>query len=269
MENKYLEEIKKIEEYARKNYVPIIKKEAAEYIKNILSAFILKKIEEEKIEKKVKKNKKENEESKLEKEEIKIKLNFLELGTAIGYSATIFTKHIIEEARRLEEKLNTKIKLDLKYISCEKDEDRFKLAKENLNLFNEKDLLETNKYIQIYNEDAEIFVENLNKVIEDEKIDIAFIDANKSAYLKYFLEILEYLNKENIILFDNILYNGWVFGEYKEKKHRSIVNNLRKFIKFLEYSKIKYIIEEKADGILKIENLNYANITKRKSFSKK
>lgn len=245
----YIKFINELEVFAKENYIPIIKKEAAEYIKNILSLFICKKIDEE-IEK-------QNKDIDIDKENEKIKtnitlnLNILELGTAIGYSAIIFTKHIIDIAKKESELKNLKINLNLKYISVEKDEKRFKIAKENIEKLEKDCKINFKEYIKIYNEDAEEFLKN-TKIKNIDNIDIAFIDANKSAYLNYYVKVNKLMNKKGIMLFDNILFNGWVFGNYTEKKHRTIVKNLRNFIKYLDENEIAYAINEKADGVLEI-----------------
>ena len=83
----YYDEIQKIENYANENYVPIIKKEAIEYIFNIFDLFLNLKIKE-------KQNGKTN--------EIKIELNILELGLASGYSSIRFTKYILDKKEEFE-----------------------------------------------------------------------------------------------------------------------------------------------------------------------
>lgn len=244
----YIKFIKELEVFAKENYVPIIKKEAAEYIKNILSLFICEKIDEE-----IKNKNRELDKKVDQKLRLNLNLNILELGTAIGYSGVIFTKHILDIVKKESDLKNVIIDLDLKYISVEKDEERFKLAKENLYKLEKDCNMNLKKYIKIYNEDAEEFLKNMKiKNLKSKNIDIAFIDANKSAYLNYFVEVREKMSENGIMLFDNILFNGWVFGNYTDKKHRTIVKNLRRFIKYLDENKIIYTINEKADGVLKI-----------------
>lgn len=239
----YIKFINELEVFAKENYIPIIKKEAAEYIKNILSLFICAKIDEE-----IKNKNRELDKKVDQKLRLNLNLNILELGTAIGYSGVIFTKHILDIVKKESDLKNVIIDLDLKYISVEKNEERFKLAKENLYKLEKDCNMNFKKYIKIYNEDAEDFLKNM----KIKNIDIAFIDANKSAYLNYFVEVSEKMSRNGIMLFDNILFNGWVFGNYTEKKHRTIVKNLRRFIKYLNENKIIYTINEKADGVLKI-----------------
>lgn len=233
----YYDEIQKIENYANENYVPIIKKEAIEYIFNIFDLFLNLKIKE-------KQNGKTN--------EIKIELNILELGLAIGYSSIRFTKYILDKKEEFEEKYNIKINLNFRIYSCEKDIERFKKANANITNMEKKTKISFSKHIFRYNIEANEFLD----ILKNKKIffDIAFVDANKSGYLNYYLKIKEIMKEKNILLFDNILYNGWVFGEYKEKKHRTIVKNLRKFIEYLEENDVKYNIKESADGVLEIEN---------------
>lgn len=254
-EEKYLKKIEEMEQFAKENYVPIIKKDSSKYIKNVLVQIFNRKIKE-------KLNKKQFEESVID-----IDFNILELGTAIAYSSIIFTKEILNLKDKFGRENELKLNLNIKYLTCEKDSERYNLAIENINYFSKENgfnNLNFKNIIYPYNLDAEKFIENIkkgkikvetnkNELYESlSKFDLIFIDANKSAYLKYFLETKELIQESGIILFDNILFNGWVFGNYHEKKHRTIVNNLRNFINYLDNNNIEYKILYEADGILQI-----------------
>ena len=247
-EEKYLEKIGEIEKFVKENYVPIIKKDASKYIKNVLVQIFNYKINEITKERETKK--------KNEKEQVvDIDFKILELGTAIAYSSIIFSKEILDLKEKFEKEKNIKINLNIKYLTCEKDIERYNLAIENINYFSKENgfnNLSFKNIIYPYNLDAEEFIDEIKKE-EINKFDLIFIDANKSAYLKYFLETKDLIKPHGFILFDNILFNGWVFGTYHEKKHRTIVNNLRKFINYLDENNIEYKIMHEADGILKID----------------
>ena len=59
---------------------------------------------------------------------------------------------------------------------------------------------------------------------------MVFIDAAKGKYV-FFLEEAKRLVKNNgFIIADNILYKGYVLGEYNKHKQRSAVNKLREYI---------------------------------------
>ena len=98
--------------------------------------------------------------------------NILEIGTSNGYS-TSWLAH-------------TKAKI----ISIEVREDRFKLAKENLKDF---------KNITLIKGDAIKIIPTLN-----EKFDFVFIDAMKRQYLSYLKLLLPKLNKNCVIVADNV-----------------------------------------------------------------
>jgi len=128
----------------------------------------------------------------------------LEIGTAVGYSAICFSKYLKENG-----------KID----TIEKDEKRAIEAKDNI-----KSLNLQNK-INVLTGDA---LEILPTVTE--KYDIVFIDAAKGKYTFFLEEALKRVKVGGIIFADNVLFKGYVLGEYNKHKHRTAVNNLRKFI---------------------------------------
>src|SRR6056297_283444 len=81
----------------------------------------------------------------------------LEIGTAVGYSAMVFKE----------------LAKDAKVISIEKDDDMYKLAKENISYLGYD--------IDIYQGDAREIIESL-----DDTFDLVFIDASKSHYKQFF-----------------------------------------------------------------------------------
>lgn len=129
----------------------------------------------------------------------------LEIGTAIGYSSIVMKK-----AYELA-KITT---IEINYESA-------KLAKENFSKHGYED-------IKIINEDASSALEKL-----EEKFDLIFIDAAKGQYINYFKLAKGLLNKDGIIVCDNVLFRGMVaHKELAEKRHRkvTIVKRLREFL---------------------------------------
>ena len=58
------------------------------------------------------------------------------------------------------------------------------------------------------------------------------------------------LKKNGIILADNILYKGYVLGDYNKHKQRTAVRNLREYIKEVTQSKqLETKILEIGDGL--------------------
>ena len=150
--------------------------------------------------------------------------SFLEIGTAVGYSAICFSNLLSENG----------------FIdTIERDEQRVKEAKLNIELMKLEDK------INIYEGDA---VEILPKL--DKKYDVVFIDAAKGKYPFFLKEALRMLNKNGIIFADNILYKGYVMSDYNKHKQRTAVRNLREYIKEVtENPNIETEILEVGDGL--------------------
>lgn len=80
--------------------------------------------------------------------------------------------------------------------------------------------------------------------------DVVFIDAAKSKYPIFLQEALRLLSKDGIIFADNVLYKGYVLGDYNKHKQRTAVNHLREFIKLAtENDKLDTKILEIGDGL--------------------
>ncbi len=172
MDLERLEEVKKV---ARENHVPILMDESIELIETILA--------------------------------IKKPEKILEVGTAVGFSAMLFSKYIPEDGV-----------IDTIEINAE----TAKKAKENIKYCN------CTKKINVINEDATTY---MTKMKNDEMYDVCFIDAAKGQYNVYLEEGLRMLKPGGIIIADNVLFKGRVLSDYNEHKHRTAVNRLRTFIK--------------------------------------
>ena len=128
----------------------------------------------------------------------------LEIGTAVGYSASQFVRFSGEEA---------------KVDTIELDEERAKIAIENI-----KDIgLEENIHVMIGNA-----VEILPTLTGP--YDVVFIDANKGKYPVFLAEALRMSKKGTIIFADNVLYKGYVLSDYNKHKQRTAVRHLREYI---------------------------------------
>jgi predicted O-methyltransferase YrrM len=148
----------------------------------------------------------------------------LEIGTAIGYSAIQFLKHS-----------NTDTIID----TIEIDEKRVIEANENI----EKLGLQKNIHVMQGN------AVDILPTLKDE-YDIIFIDAAKGKYPVFLKEAIR-LGKLNAIIFaDNILYKGYVMGDYNKHKQRTAVNNLREYIRLIKEDKrLETEILEVGDGL--------------------
>lgn len=148
----------------------------------------------------------------------------LEIGTAVGYSAIRFSKYLTEQG----------------YIdTIERDEERVKEAKNNI-----EDLKLQDK-IHIFEGDALEILPTLTG-----PYDVVFIDAAKGKYPIFLTEALRMLEKNGIIIADNVLYKGYVMSDYNKHKQRTAVRGLREFLKELtENENLETKILEVGDGL--------------------
>ncbi|SHJ73234.1 Predicted O-methyltransferase YrrM [Caminicella sporogenes DSM 14501] len=168
--------IYEMEEYARENNVPIIQPEVAKFLEVVIKASSIKSI--------------------------------LEIGTAIGYSATVFTRA-----------MNIKGKV----VTIEKNEEMFEIASKNIKKAGYE------KNIEIKFGDA---VDVLPKI--EGKFDMIFLDAAKGHYQKFFSLCYEKLNDGGIIVSDNVLYKGMIASnKYVKRRKITIVKRMRKYLDYI------------------------------------
>ena len=128
----------------------------------------------------------------------------LEIGTAVGYSACQFAKfaeNAIIDTIELDEERYNEAKINIKNIGFE-------------------------NRINLYLGNAVEILPQFNS-----EYDIIFIDANKGKYPFFLKEAIRLVKNNGIILADNILYKGYVMGDYNKHKQRTAVRNLREYIK--------------------------------------
>ncbi len=165
-------ELEIVKARALENHIPIIMDDSLEKIKEILEKELPKRI--------------------------------LEIGTAVGYSASMFAKYAPNAI------------ID----TIELNEERAKEARENI------------EKIGVANR-INIHVGNAVEILPSfsEKYDILFIDANKGKYPIFLQEAIRLSHKGSIIIADNILYKGYVMSDYNNHKQRTAVRHLREYIK--------------------------------------
>ena len=148
----------------------------------------------------------------------------LEIGSAVGYSAICFTEMLAEDGE-----------ID----TIELDEQRYNQAKENF------------KKAEVENK-INIFLGNAVEILPTftEKYDAIFIDAAKGKYPIFLLEAIRLSKPGTIILADNILYKGYVLGDYNKHKQRTAVTHLREYLKEVqENPNLNTEILEVGDGL--------------------
>ena len=122
----------------------------------------------------------------------------VEVGTYTGYSCLCLAEGL---------KKNGKI------ITIEKDEEFASIAKKFFDRSN-------------YKEKISLLIEDATKAIENisEKIDLAFIDADKVNYTKYYDMLFPKLKIGGLIVADNVLWSGKVTKDVSDNETQSIKN---------------------------------------------
>ncbi|MEG1705324.1 MAG: O-methyltransferase [Clostridia bacterium] len=185
---------------ARKNFVPIIQDDSRKLIEVILSIVKPKRI--------------------------------LEVGTAVGYSASIIAKYLeIDETQKKDSYITT----------IERNDKRFKEATKNI-----QDLQLT-QYVNIVFADAVEYMQNLDK---EGMYDLIFIDAAKGQYMKFLKEAKRLVKNTGVIIADNVLFQGRVLGEYNEHRNRTAVTRLREYIDDINSDKsLTSVVLDIGDGV--------------------
>lgn len=135
----------------------------------------------------------------------------LEVGTAVGYSASFF-------AETTEALIYT----------IEKDEETYNKAKLNIENLGYKD-----KIFNYVGDGTEVIKSLENEGIRD--FDLVFIDAAKSHYKDFLDAALPSCSKNAIIIADNVLFRARVASdEYDEKgRHKTNIRKLREFNEYI------------------------------------
>ncbi|GAB6169966.1 O-methyltransferase [Clostridium carnis] len=164
---------KELEDFAIEHSVPIAQKETAKFLEFMVS--------------------------------MKRPLRILELGTAIGYSATL-----MYEAAGTNPSITT----------IERDETMIKYAKENFKRFNLEDK------ITIKEGDCLEILESLK-----EPYDLIFMDAGKGHYNHFLPHCLRLLKDDGIIIADNVLFRGMVASKELVKRRKiTIVKRMKTYL---------------------------------------
>lgn len=132
--------------------------------------------------------------------------HILEIGTAVGYSS-LFMLSVIETA-------------DI--TTMELDEERIKIAKDNINRMGKSDSIE------ILEGDAY----ELLKTLPSDYYDFIFVDAAKAQYINYLPDVKRVAKSEATIITDNVLQEGDVLESHflVEKRNRTIHDRMREYL---------------------------------------
>lgn len=130
----------------------------------------------------------------------------LEIGSAIGYSALMMTSNV--------ENLHVE--------TIELNEERYQEAVKNITQYHYQD------QIDIYLDDALTF--DCTR-LKHKPYDCLFIDAAKAQYQKFFEKYVPYVNKNGIIIVDNLDFHGMIFDieHIKNRNTKQLVKKIKRF----------------------------------------
>lgn len=136
--------------------------------------------------------------------------SILEVGTAVGYSASFFAE----------------VCKDSSIITIEKFEDKAQIAKSNIKK------LGYNNQIQVLTGDGEEIINSFDK---DEKFDFIFIDAAKSHYKRFLDASLDHITQDGIIICDNVLFKARTVSDKYDPtgKYKTNIRNMREFLQYI------------------------------------
>lgn len=152
----------------------------------------------------------------------------LEIGSAIGYSAL---------------KIST---TGANVTTIERDEERYKIAVENINKSN-------------YKNKINIILSDALDVNISEKYDLIFIDAAKGKNKEFIDKFKKNLKTNGFIIIDNMDFHGLVgkSSEIKKRRLRSLVRKIESFIEYME-NQIEFKVTKinVGDGLYLLERNN-------------
>ena len=131
----------------------------------------------------------------------------LEIGTFTGLSALT---------------MSLSLPRDGKLISLDKNAERNKIA---YNFF--KKAKQEKKISTILGSALES-ISNLKK--KEQKFDLVFIDADKENYKNYYNQSLDLIEKNGLIIVDNVLWHGEVVDEKKQDKLTTIIREFNSYV---------------------------------------
>ena len=168
--------LREIEIYAAENHIPIVHKEVGVLLQVLTKISGAKKV--------------------------------LEIGTAIAYSALLFSEAMGEEGH---------------ITTIERNKRMIPLAKENIQKAGKT------KNIRLIEGDAAVVIKQLK-----EKYDLIFLDGAKGHYKYLLKEGIDLLNPGGILISDNILYKGMVATDkLVVRRQRTIVNRMREYLRYI------------------------------------
>ena len=135
----------------------------------------------------------------------------LEIGAAVGFSALLMSEYAGNGCR-----------ID----TIENYEKRIQKAEENIKRAGKEE------QIHLLKGDAMEILKTL-----EEPYDIIFVDAAKAQYIAYFPEVMRLLNKDGMLISDNVLQDGGIMESRfaVERRDRTIHSRMREYLYLLKH----------------------------------
>ena len=111
---------------------------------------------------------------------------------------------------------------DGELITLDKNEERIKIASSFFNKSKQE------KKITAIIGSAMESINDLKK--KEQKFDLVFIDADKENYKSYYNQSLDLIEKNGLIIFDNVLWHGEVVDTKNQDKLTTIIREFNSFI---------------------------------------
>ena len=145
---------------------------------------------------------------------IKKPKRILEVGTAIGFSAILMSEYAPE---------------DCKITTIEKYEKRIPIALENFKRAGRE------KQITLLEGDALEILKSL-----EDSYDFIFMDAAKAQYIAYMPEVIRLLEKDGVLVSDNVLQDGDIIESRfaVERRNRTIHSRMREYLYALKHHEL-------------------------------
>ncbi|MEE1314723.1 MAG: O-methyltransferase [Faecalimonas sp.] len=157
---------------------------------------------------------------------IKRPMRVLEVGTAIGFSALLMSEYVPEGCH---------------ITTIEKYEKRIPIARENFKRAGKE------AQITLVEGDALEVLKGLT-----ESYDLIFMDAAKAQYIYYLPEVLRLLEKDGVLISDNVLQEGDIMESRfaVERRNRTIHSRMREYLYELKHhSQLETSILPLGDGV--------------------
>ena len=148
--------------------------------------------------------------------------NVLEIGTFTGLSALTISLALPDDG---------------KLIALDKSEETNKIASDFFKKANQDHKIQTI---------IKPALESL-KELKNNKFDMVFIDADKMNYKKYYEESLKLLNKNGLIIIDNVLWHGEIADEKNNDKYTISIREFNKLVS--QDKRVEQIIIPLGDGM--------------------